>query len=423
MVPLTGLAFVMSKCLHQNVHCLNGYELIRKYRCVDCGAVMMCACDEEIGRKHLPHQLQNGTELDTQIRVRVTAGFVVNVCETCRSQPLTAYPKARIHGATSKLRRYYWREIAFEEMKRLEVWSQSNGSPSDDSPECIAARHSIENQVLADIRHLHDAAPKYVYATETDTDFIKNHSVEQVDLKATYTKDPTGKGAIILGQNGPCNVEDFVADHYRGLGFEVMALESIPFHVLFGVYTWLVIQDSSDPLVRIEGFGDRIAFEIGQRGEVIWFHRPQDFGTKGYAKRRAAAIDDHFSKICCEEGDLHWLFDYWLEPSTKLRQYLWAYRNSDVDRARRLIDIIPHSKIITILQYLLDEYWHHYLGWPDLLIYNQNEFFLAEVKASGDKLSDEQKVWIRANYERLKLPFKLIKVHKAGMIAEPSTAA
>jgi hypothetical protein len=57
-----------------------------------------------------------------------------------------------------------------------------------------------------------------------------------------------------------------------------------------------------------------------------------------------------------------------------------------------------------------------YLGWPDLLVWRQNEFFLAEVKASGDKLSDEQKVWIRANYERLMLPFELIKVHKTGMV-------
>jgi hypothetical protein len=181
----------MSKCLHRNVHCLNGYELIRKYRCADCGAVMMCACDEEIGRYHLPHQLDKGRELDTQIDIAVTAGFVANVCEACRrSQPLTAYPRAAIHGQTSKLRRYYWREIAFEKMRRLETWSRDNGCPPEDSPEAILARKKIEKEVLADIKRLHDTAPKYVYVILKDADAIKTYSVDQLDLKAAYTKDP-----------------------------------------------------------------------------------------------------------------------------------------------------------------------------------------------------------------------------------------
>ena len=93
-----------------------------------------------------------------------------------------------------------------------------------------------------------------------------------------------------------------------------------------------------------------------------------------------------------------------------------------MERARKLIDIMPFPNIVAILRYLVEEYWHHYLGWPDLLVYRQDEFFLAEVKASGDKLSDEQKVWIRANHERLNLPFKLIKVHKTGMVKAPAAA-
>jgi hypothetical protein len=47
------------------------------------------------------------------------------------------------------------------------------------------------------------------------------------------------------------------------------------------------------------------------------------------------------------------------------------------------------------------------------LIHRPGELFFAEVKASGNRLSDEQRRWIRANHDTLKLPFKLIKVHKA----------
>jgi hypothetical protein len=342
----------------------------------------------------------------------VTAGFVTNVCEACRGLPLTPYPKAAIFGQTSKIRRYYWREIAFERMKRLSAWSKANGNHPPQSPESTEAAKKIEKEVLAVVQHLHATFPKYVYKTEPDSETIKRYSVQQVALKAAYTADPTGNGVIVVGRDGPRTVEQFVSDHYRALGFETLFLESIPFHVLFGVFMWLLIQDTVDPLVRVEGFGDRIAYEKAESGQMIWFHRPQDFGTRGYATRCAEAINKHLAPDWLEEGHLHWLFDCWLEPSERFRQYLWAHRSEHVQLARKLIDILPPSDIVSVLRYLVEDYWGHYLGWPDLLVYRPGEFFFAEVKASGDKLSDEQKQWIGANHERLKLPFKLVKVQK-----------
>jgi hypothetical protein len=44
--------------------------------------------------------------------------------------------------------------------------------------------------------------------------------------------------------------------------------ESRPFHVLFGVYFWLLIQDPADPNVRIVGFGSRGPYEQGQPGRA-----------------------------------------------------------------------------------------------------------------------------------------------------------
>ena len=37
---------------------------------------------------------------------------------------------------------------------------------------------------------------------------------------------------------------------------------------------------------------------------------------------------------------------------------------------------------------------------------------MVEVKSSRDKLSDDQKRWIRDNHKILKLPFELVKLHK-----------
>jgi hypothetical protein len=72
------------------------------------------------------------------------------------------------------------------------------------------------------------------------------------------------------------------------------------------------------------------------------------------------------------------------------------------------------ATINSILRYLVDSYWANYVGWPDLVAYRIGEWFFAEVKSSHDKLSDDQKHWIEQNHARLKLPFKLIKIHRAA---------
>ena len=56
------------KCPHETISCLNEYDFIRKYRCKGCGAVMMCDCDETVGRAFLPQQLKVGSEYGTRNR-------------------------------------------------------------------------------------------------------------------------------------------------------------------------------------------------------------------------------------------------------------------------------------------------------------------------------------------------------------------
>ncbi|MBN1459891.1 MAG: VRR-NUC domain-containing protein, partial [Armatimonadetes bacterium] len=126
-------------------------------------------------------------------------------------------------------------------------------------------------------------------------------------------------------------------------------------------------------------------------------------------ERGSFAIEEHFRLL---EDDLEWLFDYWLPLSEDLRQYLWAHQEEDVVRARTLVRVLPPDVLRRILRYLVSSYWEHYIGWPDLVVYDETSFFFAEVKGSGDRLSEEQKRWIKDNHDVLRLPFKLVKVHR-----------
>ena len=197
-------------------------------------------------------------------------------------------------------------------------------------------------------------------------------------------------------------------------GWSVMPLESVPFHALFGIMMWLVIQDPSDPQVRMAGFKDRNVYEAGAKAPMIRRLVPDDFGSEGYGERRKHAIDNHLKIFTAERTDLLWLFDYWRSYSVGLRQYLWVHRESDIERARRVVEILSPHQVLMILRHLVDNYWERFLGWPDLLLHRGDDVLFLEVKSSGDKLSQDQRRWIADNHDRLGLPFKLIKLHRAN---------
>jgi hypothetical protein len=402
----------MTRCDHDAIECLNPYEIIRKYRCGSCGDVGMCSCDEEFARKFLPHQLKEGSDLRTRDRVAVTLGFVDRLCNECRGLKPESHPRSARHGATSKVRRYYWREIYMEVTRRLEG-VEADGDSAKSTEANVSLRRKIEREVVAEITAEHARRPKYEYDTESEAEFLRVNAVEVLTLRAKQTQDDSPRARLDCDGEG-VSVEEFAARHLRQQGYDVLFAESVPFHVLFGVYAWLLIQDPDDPLRQLVGFGNRTDVEAGRKPTGhVWTFLPEDFGASGYADRRRLEVEKHCRETLEGESDLGWLFDYWLEPSEPLRQYLWAHRTSDIARARNILRILPRSRILAIVAYLIDHYWGRYVGWPDLLAVRGDEYLFAEVKFSKDKLSGDQRRWIRDNRALLHLPFKLVKIHRA----------
>ena len=402
-----------SSCEHSRVGCLNQYELIRKYRCADCDGVMMCACDEVFGRRFLAHQLENGVELETQACVRVTLCFQTNICNACRGLPLVAAPVAATAGRTSKIKRFYWRELFFAETERTADWKAAN--PNAPLVEIQSAERRIAKEVLDEMKALHVTAPKYNTREPSQSEILERFTVEVDAFHPEYAAAPE-RGAVVIWEGEIVSPETFTTRQYEALGWSVMPLESAPLHALFGVMMWLLIEDPGDQKSRMVQFGSRTAFEAGEEAPVITMHLPEDFGTSGYGSRRVREIEKHLAFLSPDgtpdRDALLDLFDYWRDPSERLRQYVWAHRVSDVNRGRRLIEVLPAETTIAILRYLVDNYWGRYVGWPDLLMWQDVTFMMVEVKSSSDKLSAEQMRWIADNHDILKVPFRIVKLHR-----------
>jgi hypothetical protein len=361
---------------------------------------MMCACDREIGEKYLSHQLSRGSVLETREEMAVTHGFQPRVCAECRGLPPPNFPVAPIYGRTSKIARYYWREIAFELFRRLDE------IPGEVNPALTPERRAeIEKEVMAEFIERHARQPKYAYLEQSQAAVIAATNTEVISVAARHVSQP-GRGVLIESASGLVSPEQFAEQHFATQGWSCVHCESRPFHALFGVYMFLLIQDPDDPRNRIVGFGSRTDFDNRVKGSPIHTLLPEDFGAPGYFDRRRKEIGRHLATL----DDSDWLFDYWARSSEDFRQYLWAHDPADVAAARRIRSILGLATLRKVLVYLVRDYWGNYCGWPDLLLFRPGEFLFVEVKSSKDKLSEDQKRWMLDNQRELRFGFKIFKI-------------
>ena len=280
----------MSTCTHPDRRCLNQHELVRKYACPDCFEVMMCACDQEVGERCLSHQLGYATESTTQDRIRVTSGFQQGICSECRGLPADVAPAAAIHGRTSKIKRYYWREIMFRQLVLLQNWYDAGGP--EHGPEFDTAFERFGREALEDIKQLHAATPKYEYNEPSAAQIIEKHGVDVVQIPAVH-KQRTGERIAIEDGTELLTPEDYVLRHYQRRGYNGLKVESTPFHVLFGTLLYPVLSDPRDPKQRQVSFAREATPEFADG--LVTMLQPHDFGTSGYARRRALEIDRHLA--------------------------------------------------------------------------------------------------------------------------------
>lgn len=400
----------MKNCAHEELTCLNQYDLIRKYHCEHCKEIMMCKCDKEHGQRFLPHQLSHGSRMGSSEKISVTLGFQKDVCPECRGEKPVAAPRAPMHGATTKITRYYWREIAFETTRRFHNIHSDLVASADYLSEFSFQneRKVIEKQVISEIKKVNSERPKYEYSELSQQEVTDLTKTEIILVNTEHININKRKVGIRNGE-GISTVEKFAADYFEVKGYNAIETESVPFHVLFGVLMYLVIQDPDDEKGQVVQFGSRNDFDKGISEEgLITTILPEDFGSELYYNRQKELICWHLDQL----ENLDWLFEYWTETSSAFRQYLWAHREKDIDKARAVMKIIGLSNLRKILHYLSMNYWKNFCGWPDLIVYDDQEFFFVEVKSSNDKLSEDQKNWLLGNFEHMGFKSKIFKVGK-----------
>jgi hypothetical protein len=395
-------------CGHPNPECINHYEIVRKYRCDDCGGLFICSCERDFALRHLAHQVRFGRVLETQERVPVN-GFADRMCAECRGLPEQPHPKAAIYGLKGKVERFYWREII---KTQFELTAERYGRSIPPSP--LEAR-KIRREALEKWKQVHRKTPKYDMTEQTEASFLREVVIPTRDLLGDYLtveKDGQRLGKWKTSDGKLMSPEELVAMDAESQGYVVLRCERALISCLTATFLGQTIQDPYDPEVRPTYRGSTVGWTSSNRSTAtIEIPLPTDFGTPGYSLRRGDQIQRELAALASGPSLLH-AFDERLPFTISLRDYLWVAQPEVVDRTRVALRHLPLRVVLDSLAWVIGHLWARITGWPDLLLLSGDSYRFSEVKSPHDELSAEQMQWFRWARGSAEISCEIVRVRK-----------
>ncbi len=408
----------MTRCGHVNLKCLNHFEAIRKYQCLDCGEVLICDCERALALRFLPHQLNFGTEYGTRRMIPVD-GFEAKVCTECRGGHEEAHPLAVIYGRKGKVERFYWREIKKTYFELASSWLDETGNSISD---ILQFERSYPDQTKSfkakSKKHwqiVHQKSPKYDVHERTEAEFFNVVSVPIREIDAEYVQVKRGDqqiGRWISPKGERVSAEDLAREWYAALGFGVVRCERQMISTWVATFVSEAIQDPADPRIsRVSRHSTRGWSSKVRNTPIIEFLLPDDFGSAEFYERRRTNIDQSIDRMR-GSADLVSLYDQLLEGSWQLRDYLWVNDNESVKVGHLGVSIIPAAIVIEAVQWAIKDFWNRQPGWPDLFIYRDLEYMFCEVKSPHDRLSADQMNWLEWAVNAVGLHCEICRIKK-----------
>lgn len=217
-------------------------------------------------------------------------------------------------------------------------------------------------------------AQEFVFAQDFTTKITKKLQNSQTKFIKTVTKYLQTAESITIDISYKNQVEIGTALYYKELGYEAIFVENFIWRAVFALVCWEVIFNSPihNPLQR----------------------RPVDFyATDFFEKRKnllisllatldsAEKLQNHITKIYYEKQQTANPFIQWHETVLTL--------------ALLIAKLLPLESLKNVLIEMAKNMKNSMVGFPDVLIWNENDYCFIEVKSPTDNLSAQQLFWLQ----------------------------
>lgn len=189
------------------------------------------------------------------------------------------------------------------------------------------------------------------------------------------------KGKLrFIHQNLLLSVEELALELYKKQGWEGFHSENILLTSIYGILMWEYI------------FYDELPFVF----QTTYQSAPLDYKSNDFFSSREFVFEKILNDLkTCEE-----IGSYFIEKYEKYYKKLshfvnWELLDTWGKPFLRSVVCGLSSGIPEILSVLSMDYRHYCSGMPDLILLKNCEIKFCEVKSTNDKLSDQQRTWIR----------------------------
>ncbi len=172
-----------------------------------------------------------------------------------------------------------------------------------------------------------------------------------------------------------CRIEGAVLDYYRNIGYQGFFSENYTWRSLFGLIYWDILYDfSSDaihqPLQRV----------------------PSDL-YDGFYEKRQAALENVFEAIPTLELLAEHLHNTIITKKGQANPFVHWHENLG-EHIQEYLNWLNIEQIRAVLTEMAKNPKENATGFPDLFVFNDQEYAFYEVKSPNDHLSAQQWYWI-----------------------------
>jgi hypothetical protein len=211
---------------------------------------------------------------------------------------------------------------------------------------------------------------------------------ENITKKRSSTIKLNEEGEVIQISQWHANVEETAIAYFKERGYQAFFSENYPFKALFGLLFWEVIfrpgELTSPFQVAPEGTMERRFY---QENKNQFEKLLKDYESQ-----------DNFKKAIQENYQLKYgianPFVYWHEDL--------------LQQVMIITEKVSHKPLLKALKEIIKNPKENTTGFPDLFVYNEKEYFFAEVKSVNDHLSNKQLFWIN-HFQTWKVPVRIIR--------------
>ncbi len=222
-------------------------------------------------------------------------------------------------------------------------------------------------------------------------------SYKNIELQRTDNQQK-GKAKYTIGGN-EYFAEEAAINHYERLGYKALWTENTYWWTLMSLFFWDVIFAQIRGAVSIVLDGVQTELDPADEEFEQLFNQtihmngmPTDFFTTEFYERRKSLIKNKIKELQYSNLEQK-INEFYKNNYGKNCRPIEDWNKYKIDELLISVQRIEMEKLIKILERLIMNFNNNRSGLPDLIVYDDKDFFFSEVKSEKDRISEKQREW------------------------------